>query len=82
MPVNLRGGGPERAEEEAGSSSNSFSANPYGMKKCYSPRVRVSRRRLNESGSEELNGRKNGSRMDAPPHLPPKTLWSQVTNAL
>lgn len=37
MPVNLRGGPPERLEEDAGSSSNSFSANSYGIEKMLLP---------------------------------------------
>jgi hypothetical protein len=40
MPVNLRGGPPERAEEDAGSSSNSFWANSWGMEECYPLGVR------------------------------------------
>ena len=46
MPVDLRVGPPYRAEEDAGSSSNSFSANSYGTEKCYS----VSSKRVRYAG--------------------------------
>ena len=40
MPVSLWGGPPERAEEDAVSGSNSFSANSYGIEKSYLLRER------------------------------------------